>query len=161
MAVAARVLVFFSSATAVLGQDAVPVKAGDRAPEIDRTKIAQSPEPAKYQPSLTRQYNFAIRASDRAECAGDRPIEQAHRKVPRSASENWSVVQAFLREHPMDGWLPIDEKDNIARAYGCEMGCDAIGRSGGIAGFTSSPSTAIVWAFWTGEGDGYRSRHRG
>jgi len=36
-------------------QDAVPVKAGNRAPEIDWNKIVQWPESTKYQPSLTGQ----------------------------------------------------------------------------------------------------------
>jgi hypothetical protein len=56
------------------------------------------------------------------------------------ATENWSVVKPFLREHPMDGWLLIDEKNEAARAYGCEMGGDVIiNPSGRIAGFTQFP----------------------
>jgi hypothetical protein len=41
---------------AALGQDAVPVKAGDRAPDIDWTRIVRSPASAKYQPNLSHQY---------------------------------------------------------------------------------------------------------
>jgi hypothetical protein len=129
----------------------------------------QSPESAKYKPSLTGQYTvlqFLPPVTPNAGAIGrwneliakfrDRPIQFVW-----IASENWSVVQPFLREHPMDGWVLIDEKNEGARAYGCDMGGDVIlDPSGKIAGFTAFPSTAIVGC--TGrEGSGYRPRHRG
>jgi hypothetical protein len=43
------VSVFALVASVAFGQDAVPVKAGDRAPEIDWSKTVQSPESKKYQ----------------------------------------------------------------------------------------------------------------
>jgi hypothetical protein len=56
MAAPLLVFLFALVACVAFGQDSAPVKAGDRAPEIDWTKIMQSPESAKYQPSLTGQY---------------------------------------------------------------------------------------------------------
>ena len=95
------------------------VKAGDRAPEIDWTKIVQSPESAKYRPGLTGQYTvlqFVPPVTANAQAIGqwnkliakfkDRPVQFIW-----IASENWSAVQPFLREHPMDGWLPIVGKN--------------------------------------------------
>jgi uncharacterized protein (TIGR03435 family) len=147
MAMVARLLVFVFvlAVTTVFGQDAVPLKAGNRAPEIDWTKIVQSPESAKYHPSLTGQFTvlqFLPPVTPNAQAIGqwnktiaqfrDRPVQFVW-----IASENWSVVQPFLREHPMDGWLLIDEKNDAARAFGCEMGGDVIiDPSGNIAGFT-------------------------
>jgi uncharacterized protein (TIGR03435 family) len=149
MAVTARFLLFLLGAvTTVLGQDTVPAKAGDRAPEIDWTKVVQSPESAKYQPSLTGQYTvlqFVPPVTPNAQAIGqwnkliaqfrDQPVQFVW-----IASENWSLVQPFLREHPMRGWLLIDEKNDIAREYGCEMGGDVIvDPLGKIAGFTPFP----------------------
>jgi hypothetical protein len=132
----------------VLAQDAVPVRAGDRAPEIDWTKIVQSPEAAKYQPGLTGQYTvlqFVPPITPNAQAIAewnkliarfsDRPVQFVW-----IASESWSAVQPFLREHPMSGWLLIDAKNNAARAYGCETGGDVIvDPSGNIAGFVRFP----------------------
>ena len=56
MAAPLLVFLFVLVASVAFGQDAAPVKAGDRAPEIDWTKIVQSPESAKYQPSLSGEY---------------------------------------------------------------------------------------------------------
>jgi hypothetical protein len=47
---------FFFAVVAMFGQDAVPLKAGDPAPEIDWSKIVRSPDAAKYQPNLAGQY---------------------------------------------------------------------------------------------------------
>jgi hypothetical protein len=95
------------------------VKAGDRAPVIDWTKIVQSPESAKYRLGLTGQYTvlqFVPPVTANAQAIGqwnkliakfkDRPVQFIW-----IASENWSAVQPFLREHPMDGWLPIVGKN--------------------------------------------------
>ena len=142
------VSVFVLVAGVAFGQDAAPVKAGDRAPEIDWSKIVQSPESAKYQPSLTGQYTvlqFLPPVTPNAQAIDhwneliakfrDQPVQFVW-----IASEDWSVVQPFLREHPMNGWLLIDEKNAAARAYGCEMGGDAIvDPSGKITGFTPFP----------------------
>jgi hypothetical protein len=57
---AARLAIFLSVLMALsLGQQSADrVKAGDRAPDIDWTKIVQSPESAKYHPGLTGQYRY-------------------------------------------------------------------------------------------------------
>jgi len=52
MAAPLLVFLFVFVASVAFGQDAAPVKAWDRAPEIDWTKIMQSPQLSKYQPSL-------------------------------------------------------------------------------------------------------------
>jgi len=71
----------------MFGQDAVPLKAGDPAPEIDWSKVVCSPEAAKYQPNLAGQYTvlygFTIAAECHGECAGDRPMERSDRAVSR------------------------------------------------------------------------------
>lgn len=124
---AARFLAFlFVSATAAFAQGAAPVRAGDRAPEIDWSKIVQSPESAKYQPSLTGQYTvlqFLPPVTANPQAIGqwnkliakfrDRPVQFIW-----IATEKWTRVQPFLREHPMGGWLLIDEKTDAAHAYG-------------------------------------------
>src|SRR5580692_10233120 len=145
MAALRLVFVFVLTVTAVPGQDAVPVGAGSPAPEIDWTQIVQSPEPAKYQSGLTGQYTVLqflapVTPNTQAICQWNKLIAQFRDRPVQFvwiASENWSLVQPFLREHPMDGWLLIDENNDIARAYGCETGGDVIiDPSGKIAGFT-------------------------
>jgi hypothetical protein len=87
----------------------------------------QSPESAKGHPSLTGLYTvlqFLPPVTGNAQAIAqwnktiakfrDRPVQFVW-----IASENWSAVQPFLRERPMDGWLLIDEKNDAARAYGC------------------------------------------
>jgi uncharacterized protein (TIGR03435 family) len=144
---AARLAIFLSvlAASSLGQQSANRVKAGDRAPEIDWTKIVQSPESAKYQPGLTGQYTVLqfvppVTANAQAIVQWNRLIAKFRDRPVQFiwiASENWSVVQPFLREHPMDGWLLIDEKNETTRDYGCEMGGDVIvDPSGKIAGFT-------------------------
>jgi uncharacterized protein (TIGR03435 family) len=142
---ATRLLVcLFAFAGAAFGQ-AVPAKAGDHAPEIDWTRTVRSPESAKYRPNLSGQYTvirFLANVTSNAQAVGrwndligefrDKPVQFVW-----IASERWSAVQPFLREHPMNGWLLVDEKGETASAYGCAMGCDAIvDPSGRIAGFT-------------------------
>lgn len=123
MAAPLLVLLFALAASVVFGQGAAPVKAGDRAPEIDWTKLTQSPETAKYRATLTGRYTvlrFLPPVTPNAQAIDrwneliakfrDQPVQFVW-----IASENWSVVQPFLREHPMDGWLSIDETNHAAR----------------------------------------------
>ena len=129
MAARLRVFHFVFALAAVFGQDTVPVKAGGRAPEIDWTGIMRSPDSVKYRPNLTGQYTVlqflpitpnaqAIdRWNDLIAKFDDKPVQFVW-----IASERWSEVDPFLREHPMSGWLLVDEKKEAARAYGCEMG---------------------------------------
>jgi peroxiredoxin len=148
MAAPLLVFLFVFVASVAFGQDAAPVKAGDRAPEIDWTKIMQSPESAKYQPSLTGQYTvlqFLPSVTPNAQAIDHwNELIAKFRDQPLQfvwiASEKWSAVQPFLREHPMNGWLLIDEKKEAARAYRCEMGGDVIvDPSGKIVGFMLFP----------------------
>lgn len=127
-------------------QGPAPVKAGDIAPQIDWTKIVQSPESAKYRPGLTGHYTVLqflprVTANAQAICRWNELIAQFRDRPVRFiwiASEPWQAVQPFLREHPMNGWLLIDEKNEAARAYGCEMGGNVIvDPSGKIVGFTT------------------------
>lgn len=145
MAAPLRVFLFALVVSVTFGQETAPVKAGDRAPEIDWAGIMQSPESAKYHPGLTGQYTIlqflpvtpnaqAIdRWNDLIAKFRDQPVQFVW-----IASEEWSKVQPFLRDHPMNGWLLIDEKKDAAREYGGERGGDVIvGPSGKIVGFTS------------------------
>jgi uncharacterized protein (TIGR03435 family) len=129
----------------MFGQDAVAVKAGDPAPEIDWTKVVRSPESAQYRPTLAGQYTvlrFLPNVTANAETIGrwndliaefrDKPIQFVW-----IASESRAEIEPFLREHPMNGWLLVDEKGEAARAYGSAIGEDAIiDPAGKIAGFT-------------------------
>jgi uncharacterized protein (TIGR03435 family) len=143
----ARLLASFSIfVAAAFGQDTVPVKAGDRAPDINWNRIVSSPKSAKSQPNLAGQYTvlrFLSNITANAQAIGiwnemiarfaDKPVQFLW-----IASERWSAVQPFLREHPMNGWLLIDEKNEGEHAYGCEFGIDAIiDPSGNITGFTT------------------------
>lgn len=131
--------------TTMFGQNSVPVKAGDRAPDLDWAKIVRSPESARYKPNLAGQYTvlqFLPNVTANAQAIGrwnDLIANFADASVQFIwiASERWSVVEPFLRDHPMNGWLLIDEKNDAAHAYGCEMGesviVDPLGK---IAGFT-------------------------
>jgi uncharacterized protein (TIGR03435 family) len=125
---------------------AAPVKAGDIAPQIDWNKIVQSPESEKPQPGLAGQYTVLqflppVTPNAKAIVRWNELIAQFRDQPVRFiwiASEAWRAVQPFLREHPMDGWLLIDEKNDAARAYGCEMGGNVIvDPSGTIVGFTT------------------------
>jgi uncharacterized protein (TIGR03435 family) len=137
--------VFAFVVTTAFGQDTVPLKAGDRAPEIDWTTIMRSPASAKYRPNLTGQYTVVQflpissnapqidRWNDLIAKFDDKPVQFVW-----IASEPWSKVEPFLQEHPMNGWVLADEKREAARAYDCETGEEAIvDPSGRIVGFTS------------------------
>lgn len=142
---AAKLLVYlFAVGTAVFGQDAGQVRAGDPAPEIDWTRIVRSPESAKYRPNLAGQYTvvqFLPNVTANAQAVGqwndliakfaDKPVQFVW-----IASEHWSAIEPFLREHPMNGWLLVDEKSETARACGCEGEDAVIDPSDRIAGFT-------------------------
>ena len=144
---AARLLLclFVFVIPALFAQDAARVHAGDRAPEIDWTGIVRSPASAQDQPNLAGQYTVlrflpnvtsnpqAIRLwNDMIAQFQDQPVQFVW-----IASERWSSVKPFLRQHPMSGWLLIDEKGEAERAYGCQFGEDVIvDPLGNIAGFT-------------------------
>jgi hypothetical protein len=147
MAVRILVCTLFFVMGAVYGQDEIPVKAGGRAPEIDSIKIVRPPESTNDRLILAGRYTvlqFLPNVTANAEAIGrwndliakfeDKPVQFVW-----IASEPWSAVEPFLREHPMKGWLLVDEKGGAARAYGCEMGGDVaiVDPSGNIAGFTS------------------------
>jgi peroxiredoxin len=168
----ARLLVFLLVliASVAFGQDPAPAKAGDRAPEIDWTKIVQSPESAKYQPSLMGQYTvlqFLPPVTPNVQAVDHwNELIAKFRDQPLQfvwiASEKWSAVQPFLREHPLNGWLLIDEKNEAARSYGCEMGGDAIvDPFGKIVGFHAFPRSTAIGGRSRREGRGNRPRNCG
>ena len=142
----ARPLILLFATGVMFGQDAVPVKAGVPAPAIDWAKTVRSPEQATNQPSLTGQFTvlqFLPNVTANAQAIGrwnDLIAQFAGKPVQFVwiASEPWPAVQPFLKEHPMDGWLLIDEKEDTARAYGYEMGGGTaiVDPSGQIAGFS-------------------------
>ena len=108
---AARILLsLFVLASAVFGEEAITVKAGDRAPDVDWSGIVHSPASAKYQPNLAGQYTVlqflpnvtanakAIeRWNDLIAKFADQPVQFVW-----IASERWSAVEPFLRDHPMN-----------------------------------------------------------
>ena len=157
-----KLLLCFLALTAgtASGQHGVPMKAGDRAPEIDWTGIVQSPLSPGFAPSLTGQHtvlsffpNITANAkaierwNDLISKFADQPVQFVW-----IASENKSAVETFLRGHPMKGWLLIDEKNKAAREYGCQEGCDVIvGPSGKIAGFTMFIDAAQLSAVLDGK----------
>ena len=141
-----RLLVgLFVFTPAVFAQDSIPLKAGDRAPDIDWTKIVHSPESTKDHPILAGQYTvlqFLPNLTSNPDAIGiwnnlifkfaDKPVQFLW-----IASEPWSAVEPFLRAHPLNGWLLIDEKRAAELAYGCQLCGDVIiDPSGNIAGFT-------------------------
>lgn len=128
---------------AMFGQNAYTLKAGDPAPEIDWNKIVQSPASAKYRPNLAGQYTVLqflpirvnlqaiARWNDLSLKFQDKPVQFVW-----VGSEPWPEVEPFIKEHPIDGWLLIDEKREIAAAYGVLGQVVIIDPSGRIAGFT-------------------------
>ena len=109
------------------------MKTGDRAPEIDWSKVVRAPEAAGYHPGLTGQYtllSFLPNVTANAQTIShwndliakfaDKPV-----RFLWIASESWSAVEPLLKEHPMSGWLLIDEQGEVARAYGFHFG-DAV-----------------------------------
>jgi len=125
-------------------QQPAPVKAGDAAPEIDWSKIIRSPDSAAYRPNLVGRYSI-IRFSPNL-TANARLIARWNELVAGRdavqflwiASEPAAHVEPFLAEHPLAGWLLLDEENKMARAFGCELFCDvAIDPAGKIVGFTS------------------------
>jgi uncharacterized protein (TIGR03435 family) len=144
----ARLLLFLIvfSMSALPRQNETHIKAGDDAPEIDWSKAVHSPDLAQYYPSLVGRYTvlqFLPTVTANTQIIGlwndlvtkfaDQPVQFVW-----IASEPWSSVQPFLRQHPIKGWLLIDEGKTAAHAYGCEMGDTAIINSvGKIIGFTS------------------------
>jgi uncharacterized protein (TIGR03435 family) len=136
---------FLLLSATVFGQDAVaPLRAGDPAPGIDWTRVARSPASAKYSPTLTGQYTVLqflpvtpntqgiARWNDMIAKFADQPVQFVW-IVP----EPRSAVEPFLHDHQVDGWLLIDEKREVARAYGSEPGENVIiDPAGRIAGFT-------------------------
>jgi uncharacterized protein (TIGR03435 family) len=123
-----------------------PVRAGDAAPEVDWSKVVQSPPNLKFNPSLTGQYTVLqflgpVTANGQAIERWNETIA-ALRVQPVQfiwvAREPWSKVEPFLKAHPVDGWLLIDESRQIARSWGFDEsgGIAIIEPSGRIAGFT-------------------------
>jgi uncharacterized protein (TIGR03435 family) len=137
------------------------LKAGDPAPEIDWSKVVHAPESAKYRPGLAGNYTvlrFLTSVTANAQ-AVDRWNEMNAKFADQGiqfvwvASEKWSAVEPFLREHPMNGWLLIDEKEELALAYGCYPGGEAvIDSSGKVAGFTSFLEAGDLTSFLAGKG---------
>ncbi len=124
--------------------DSVPLRAGNRAPEIDWTLVVRSPPSAKYSPTLTGQYTILrflpvtpnphalARWNDLIARFTGQPVQFVWISYEPS-----SATELFLRDHPINGWLLIDEKSYIARAYGIKFGDDVIiDPTGRIAGFT-------------------------
>ena len=149
MAIHLHAVLFLLLSASVFAQDqddaAAPIRAGDPAPEIDWTRIMRSPASAKYSPTMTGQYTVlqflpvtpnaqaVARWNDMIAKFTDQPV-----RLVWIATEPWSAVEPFLRDHPLDGWLLIDEKRDLARTYGGTLGGTVIiDPSGRIAGFTS------------------------
>jgi uncharacterized protein (TIGR03435 family) len=148
MAIPLQAVLFLLLSAAVFAQDddSVPLRAGDRAPEIDWSQVVRSPASAKFSPTLTGQYTILrflpvtpntqaiARWNDLIARFSGQPIQFVWISYEPS-----SAAEPFLRDHPMGGWLLIDEKRDIARAYGVTFGDDVvIDPSGRIAGFTPS-----------------------
>jgi len=142
----ARLLVCFVLMTPTFGQFfSVTVRAGDPAPDIDWSKVVRSPDSARYKPSLTGQYTILSFLPNVT--ANARSIAQRNDLIAKFAdqpvqfvwiaSEPWSDVEPFLKEHPMSGWLLVDEKREMARAYGCDFGGVVVDPAGEIVGFGS------------------------
>jgi uncharacterized protein (TIGR03435 family) len=146
MAIALQTALFLLLSATLFAQDdaAVPVRAGDPAPEIDWTRVVRSPASAKYQPTLTGQYTILrflpVTPNTQAIARWNELIAKLTDQPVRFVwitSESSSAVGPFLRDHPMEGWLLSDEKSEIESAYGVKLGSDVIiGPSGRIAGFT-------------------------
>jgi uncharacterized protein (TIGR03435 family) len=68
------------------------------------------------------------------------------------ASEEETALVPWLREHPVSGWLLLDPKRDTARAYGVELGDNAIvDTNGRIAGFTPMPDERQINAVLEGK----------
>jgi uncharacterized protein (TIGR03435 family) len=152
--------VFAVTAATAAAQDSVPPKAGDHAPEINWTGVVQLARSVKIPPNLNGQYtvlrflpNITANAreigrwNDLISKFEDQPVQFVW-----IASENKAAVETFLREHPIKGWLLIDEKNEVARDYGCQMGGEVIvAPSGKIAGFTAFIDAAQLSAVLGGK----------
>jgi uncharacterized protein (TIGR03435 family) len=146
VAIPLRPILFLLLSAAAFAQDnAAPVRAGDPAPEIDWTSAVRSPASAKYSPTLTGQYTvlqfLPVTPNAQGVARWNELIAKFADQSVRFvwiAAESKSAIESFLSDHPMEGWLLIDEKRDIARAYGVDPAGDVIiDPSGRIAGFTS------------------------
>ncbi len=146
MAISLRAIFFLLPCAAVLAQHdvAAPLHAGDPAPAIDWSKVVRSSASAKHSPTLTGQYTVlqflpltpnvqgVTRWNDLIAKFADQPVQFVW-----VATEPWSAIEPFLRDHPIDGWLLIDEKRELARAWQGDSGGNVIvDPTGRIAGFT-------------------------
>jgi uncharacterized protein (TIGR03435 family) len=164
MAFPLRAVLFLLLAVAVFAQEqdhaAAPVRAGDPAPQIDWTRVVRSPASAKYSPTLTGQYTVLLflpvtpntqavgRWNDLIAKFSDQPVQFVW-----IATEPWSAVEPFLKDHSIDGWLLIDEKRELARAYEGDSGEDVIiDPSGRVAGFARFLQAEQLTAILAGNG---------
>ena len=149
MALPLQTVLFLLLSAAAFAQErdnaaSAPVKAGDPAPQIDWTRVVRSPASAKYSPTLTGQYTVLqfLPVTPNTQAVGrwnDMIAKFTGQPVQFVwfATEPRSAVEPFLKDHPIDGWLLIDENREVARAYGGEFVEDIIvDPSGRIAGFT-------------------------
>jgi hypothetical protein len=118
------VLVLLLSAAVFAQDDAALLRAGDPAPEIDWARVIRSPASAKYSPTLTGQYTILrflpITPSKQAIARWNDLIAKFTNQPVQFvwiAAEPSSIVEPFLRKHPMDGWLLIDEKREVTNAW--------------------------------------------
>ncbi len=144
MAIPLQSILFLLLSVAAFAQDdAAPVRAGDPAPGIDWTRVVRSPASAKYSPTLNGQYTVLqfLPVTPNTQAVGrwndliakftGQPVQFVW-----IAPEPGSALEPFLRDHPMEGWLLIDEKREIVRACGGGSGENVIiDPSGRIAGF--------------------------
>lgn len=130
---------------AVFGQNSASLKAGDVAPNLIWTRILQSPggsgsDPVSFLGHLTVVGFFPVVSPNQQLVSqwnqlvanfADQPVQFVW-----VCSEYQPPLDAWLQDHPVNGWLLLDPLGATAQAYGVEFGGMIVDTNGRIAGFT-------------------------
>ena len=128
------------------GQNSAPIKAGDPAPNLSWDRVLNSAGIAGQNPASLFGHVTVLFFSPNVS-ANDQLASDWNELVGRFAgqaaqfvcitSEIEKTLTPRLAQHPMKGWLLLDEKGVTARAFGIEPdGAVIVDRNGRIAGFT-------------------------
>ena len=132
-------------AVTVFGQDAIPVRAGDLAPNLIWTKILVAAGPHENGPgSLLGQVTVLVFFPNIS--ANEKLVSHWNQLVSKFSdqpvhfisitSEESPALDSWIEKHPVKGCLLFDPKEETAKAYGAEMSDGVmIGADGRIAGF--------------------------
>jgi peroxiredoxin len=125
------------------------IRAGDAVPDIGYTTILSSPDSASWSqsnlagrftvvsffPNTTANLKPVFDWNNIVDKYKDRPIQFLW-----ITAEPESILQPWLPDHPIKGWVLSDPQNKTARAFGLELPVTAyLGPDGKIIGFSTIP----------------------